>query len=89
MTIRAVLKNGMILPVEPVPQEWAEGQELEVAVTERHSTATLEDSAKWLREMDELTAVLDDPGEWAQIEATLADGDRQAKEFVRREMGLP
>ncbi len=28
---RAVLKNGVIYPLEPLPPEWADGQELEVA----------------------------------------------------------
>lgn len=28
MTIKAVLRNGVIQPVEPLPSDWAEGQEL-------------------------------------------------------------
>jgi hypothetical protein len=39
--------------------------------------------------MAALTAELNDSREWEQIEATLADADRQAKDSVRREMGLP
>ena len=39
--------------------------------------------------MAELTAELNDSREWDQIEATLAEADRQAKESVRREMGIP
>jgi hypothetical protein len=43
----------------------------------------------WRREMDALTAELDDTQEWEQIKAALAEADRQAKALVRREMGLP
>ncbi len=41
------------------------------------------------RKWTALTAELDDPEDWARIEAALAEGDIQAKSFVQREMGLP
>jgi hypothetical protein len=30
-TMKAILKNGLIYPKEPVPKDWPEGAELEVA----------------------------------------------------------
>jgi hypothetical protein len=43
----------------------------------------------WAQEMDNLTASLNDPQEWADLDAVLAEADRQSKTAVRREMGLP
>jgi len=83
--IRAVIKNGVILPLEPLPAEWDEGHP--VAVEALHETAdTLE---QWSSDMIALTAELDDPAEWQKIESALAEADSQAKANVRRELGLP
>ncbi len=85
--MRAVFHDGQIEPLEPVPREWANGQELCVEpVGSPNETAG--DSDGWLEEMRMLTAELNDPSEWQQIETKLAEADRQAKELVRREMGL-
>ena len=40
-------------------------------------------------EMDALSAEIDDPEDWARIEAALEEADVQAKSSIRREMGLP
>ena len=39
MTIRAILRHGIIQPVEPLPPDWAEGQELVVEEPIRHVNA--------------------------------------------------
>ncbi len=82
--IRAVVKNGMIHPLEPLPAAWSEGREVVVEDVEERSD-TLE---QWSSDMNALTAELDDPAEWQQIESALAEADRQAKTLVRHEMGL-
>jgi hypothetical protein len=38
--------------------------------------------------MAALTADLDDPAAWAQLDGCLREADEQAKAWVRREMGL-
>jgi len=83
--IRAVVKNGVILPMEPLPSGWNEGHS--VVVEELNETA--DSLEKWASDMNALTAELADPEEWQRIESALAEADRQAKSFVRREMGLP
>ena len=48
-----------------------------------------DEADQWSSDMNALTAILNDPAEWQEIEAALAEADRQAKAVVRREMGLP
>jgi hypothetical protein len=87
--IRAVVKNGVIQPLEPLPPDWENGREVVVDdLLEQTSNGAAELDA-WAEDMKLLTAELNDPQEWQEIEATLAEADRQNKELVRREMGLP
>ena len=81
MVIRAIVEHGQILPVEPLPPEWFDGRELHVV--EAGSCEGPEEPDTWCAGMDSLTAELDDPEDWARIEAALAEGDLQAKSFVR------
>ena len=88
--IRAVVKNGVIQPLEPLPPDWEDGHEVVVDDhAEQTSNGAMDMLDNWAEEMKELTAELNDPQEWQEIEATLAEADRQNKELVRREMGLP
>jgi hypothetical protein len=86
--IRAVIKNGAIQPLEPLPAEWKDGRQ--VVVDQVEPTALeVGEIDRWASEMNELTAALNDAEEWREIEAALAEADREAKAVVRREMGLP
>jgi hypothetical protein len=87
MVIRAIVEQGQIRALEPLPSEWVDGRELRVLDAGSH--AGLEEPDTWRAEMDILAAELDDPEDWARIEAALAEADLQAKSYVRREMGLP
>ena len=83
--IRAVIKNGVIQPTEPLPDNWNEGRT--VVVEELDETADMLE--EWANDMNALTAELDDAEEWRQIDSALAEADRHAKSYVRQEMGLP
>jgi len=84
--VRAILKGGVIYPLDPVPENWCDGQELRVQPDEL--TGNGSDPDAWSREMATLTADLDDPEDWKQLDACLREADEQAKAWVRREMGL-
>ena len=84
--VRAILRGGIIYPLDPVPEGWSDGQELRVQADELTGDAA--DSDAWSREMAELAAELDDPAAWEQLESCLREADEQAKAWVRREMGL-
>jgi hypothetical protein len=83
---KAILRNGAILPLEPLPPEWTEGQELCV-----ESASELSEDAdfdKWLTDLQAMVAQ-NDPADLARVDKTLRDADEQAKAIVRKEMGLP
>jgi hypothetical protein len=87
--IRAMVKDGIIQPLEPLPPEWQNGHEVAVGDVAEQQGNGADDFDRWAEEMNRLTAQLNDPMEWEQIEAVLAEADRQNKNLVRREMGLP
>jgi hypothetical protein len=84
---RAVLKNGVIYPVDPLPPEWEDGQEL--WVEEPHEPGeSLQGEDHWLDELDAMVAE-NDPEDFKTLEEALRVADQEAKEWMRREMGLP
>jgi hypothetical protein len=82
---KAILKNGLIHPLEPLPAEWEEGQEL---VVEAVPADNGERTDRWYRELEEAVSEIDPEDERRRHEAIEAL-HREAKERARREMGLP
>jgi hypothetical protein len=83
--IRAVLKKGKIQPLDALPENWSEGQELIV-----EGLGPSDDPAaikQWYRDFARLSAEI--PAEdHNRMSAALAEQNRQAKERMRRDMGL-
>jgi hypothetical protein len=84
--VRAILRDGTIRPVTPLPETWADGQELVVEAAAPPASA--DDWDAWSREIDELAAEIP-PEDFERVELALAEADKKAKEMVRRQMGLP
>ena len=80
--IRAVVQNGSLLPLDPIPVEWADGRELDVEVK---PAPAVEDWNEWNRELNELVAQID-PSDFAIVQAELTENDRLEKERMHREM---
>lgn len=81
---RAVLRNGVIYLVEPLPKEWEDGKELSVEPAPETDPVFAQ---KWFQEMQALCAD-STPEEEAEFQAALDEVRRQGKEAMRREMGL-
>jgi hypothetical protein len=83
--LKAVVKNGVIHPVEPLPSDWTEGVELEIQKT----TNTLPPKSRddWLTEMNALCAD-STPEQEAGLDAALAELMLASKELARSRMGL-
>ncbi len=79
--LRAVLKNGVIVPIDPLPQEWADGRELWV---EEHPQAKNSNQPldEWIREVEESAAQVDQR-DWEEMQAVLDAMQKEAKEQVR------
>jgi hypothetical protein len=82
--LKAVLRHGTIVPLEPLPQEWEDGAALEVAKAE----APPIDIDVWAESMNRLCADSSSDDEETMRRA-IEEHRQQAKAQIRREMGLP
>ena len=82
--LKAVLRQGVIVPLEPVPPEWEEGAALEVA----KANAPQVDIDAWAQSMNQLCADSSLDNEDVMRRA-IDEHRQQAKAQVRRDMGLP
>jgi hypothetical protein len=84
--VRAVVNQGEVRPLEPLPADWREGQPLLIEKAD--------DNDMPVDEIDRDFAVLADlcsesePVDEDQLQRALHDAHRQSKEQVRRDMGL-
>jgi hypothetical protein len=81
--LKAVLRKGVIVPLEPVPPEWEEGAALEVAKTD---VAQIDIDA-WAKAMNQLCADSSAEDDEAMRRA-IEEHRQQAKAQTRRDMGL-
>jgi hypothetical protein len=73
--LKAVLREGLIVPLEPLPPEWEEGTVLEVG----RGTAAQFDIDAWAHTMNELCSDSTAEDE-AAMRNTIEEHRRQAKE---------
>jgi hypothetical protein len=84
--VKAVVSCGEIRPLEPLPADWKEGQPLRVEKADEIDTT--------VDEIDRDFAVLatlcegNEPEDQEQLERALQEAHHEAKEQVRRRMGL-
>jgi hypothetical protein len=81
--IRAIVQNGLICPLDPLPAAWVEGH---AVIVEDVDAAPVEDLDAWYRELQSLGPAIYEPGEVERVQSTLIEADEQAKALVRNEM---
>ena len=86
MTIRAVLRQGIIEPIEPLPPDWRDGQEL--VVEEPKPDNSCDEISQWARELDTATAQIP-PEEHDRFLRALDEIERESKDAVRKRWGQP
>jgi hypothetical protein len=89
MSIRVTVQDGRIVPLEPLPAEWADGRELRLSEREGSATpdagngvtapphALADDAEEWL-----------DDDEYERLQAALDEIRQEEKDLMRRRMGL-
>ena len=82
----AVLKNGQIRPLEPLPVDWQEGQCLRVDLADADD-ATPDQIDRDFATLASLCAN-SDPADDERLRQALQQAQCQSKEQVRRHMGL-
>lgn len=88
---RAVLRNGVIYPIEPLPPDWANGKELKVEDSDLENENSAIDQSKdldeWAQRLEALCAE-SDPQDEAIVRAAIAKQRLEGKARMRLEMGL-
>ncbi len=82
----AVLQDGQIRPLEPLPLDWQEGQRLRVDRADADD-APLDQVDRDFAALASLCAS-SDPADDERLREALQQAQRQSKEQVRRQMGL-
>ncbi|MFL5245221.1 MAG: hypothetical protein ACJ8FY_24230 [Gemmataceae bacterium] len=76
---RAVVKYGLIYPLEPLPLEWTNGKEVWVDALNHENGKDHEDSPeaidKWYEELNAMVD-LNDPADMQRLEDALKEADR-------------
>jgi len=54
--LKAILRQGAIVPLEPLPSDWAEGAQLEIDITDAPNSSSPFDIDEWARTMETLCA---------------------------------
>lgn len=54
--LKATLRQGMIVPLEPLPSDWVEGTRLEIDIALSEDSDQSIDIDEWARAMDALCA---------------------------------
>jgi hypothetical protein len=85
--VKAVIKGGEIRPLDPLPADWQEGQPLRVDRADEVEL-TLEEIDREFSLLERLCAN-SDPADEAILDQALHQARQQAKDQVRRQMGLP
>ena len=80
--IRAIFKQGKIHPIEALPGEWQEGQELLVDTTDEPAP---QDGDQWLAELNAAAARIPERVH-VEMATALERLEEESKELVRREM---
>jgi hypothetical protein len=89
MSIRVRLRDGAIVPVDPLPPEWGDGRVLQLGDAVDESTPVHENGVAGNGQ-----EVSDDDVEWLtdeeyeRFKANIEEADREAKAWVRKEAAL-
>lgn len=84
--IRAVYRDGVIYPAEPIPPEWSDGQEVRVEWGYDEPSDDPEEIDRWDAEWRAIGPIQYEPGERQRVRAALDEADALAKACVRRRM---
>lgn len=87
--IKAVVKDGVVVPRDPLPDDWQEGTEVEVQRTGSNGTAEngIHPTDAWMNEVEAIAAQ-GDPADDQRLEAAIQKLRRREKDLARKKLGL-
>jgi hypothetical protein len=83
-TMKAILKNGAILPKEPLPKDWDDGTELQVEKAPSEEARSSDDLDRWMAAVQASAADMDAEDEII-LENAIREIRGQARDFARKE----
>jgi predicted DNA-binding antitoxin AbrB/MazE fold protein len=88
MSIRVKVANGVLVPLDPLPPDWQEGDQFPIERNghENAVDSTNHDDKNW-QELEEAVSEISEE-DFRRMQAALDDHRREAKDWMRRRMGL-
>lgn len=79
--IKAVVRNGVVVPCDPLPADWQDGAEVEV---KKAASNGADDLDRWMADVQGLANDMD-PEDEAILEKSIRDVRQQARDLARKE----
>jgi hypothetical protein len=86
--MKAVLKNGVIYPQEPLPKEWDNGTELRVEKYPAANEESIDELDRWMARVQESADQMD-PADEIILERSVREIREQARALARKEAEQP
>jgi hypothetical protein len=88
MSIRVRVTNRVLVPTDPLPPDWQEGEHYAIDRNGEQSVAdSMANDDQYWEELERLASEID-PEDWNRMQSALDEHRREAKEWMRRRMGL-
>jgi len=87
--IKAIVKNGVVVPRDPLPADWQEGTEVEVEKCQNgaNSDHGIHPTDAWMDEV-EAVAAQGNPADDLRLEAAIQEVRCREKELARKRLGM-
>lgn len=82
--IHGVVRDGEIVPLDPIPAEWGDGREVFIEATGKIASDERAEIERWHAKLAALGPAQYKEGEREAIEQFMLDADREAKESMKR-----
>jgi hypothetical protein len=84
IVIHGVIKDGEIVPLDPIPEDWSDGRQVVIEAAGAPATDERAEIDRWHADLAALGPAQYEPGEREAIDQLMADADREAKESMKR-----
>ncbi|MFO0964570.1 MAG: hypothetical protein U0793_03145 [Gemmataceae bacterium] len=85
--VKAFVHNGVIVPREPLPEDWAEGVEVAVERVAEREASDAGDADAWMDAVEAIAAQ-GDPADDQRLEAAIRQIRHREKELARKSLPL-
>jgi hypothetical protein len=84
--IKAIVRSGVLVPHNPLPDDWTDGTEVDVDRSNPSDRAS-DEIDRWLAELNAI-ASQGDPADDQLLETALAERQREQKELAHKKAGM-